>query len=100
MKFEPTALAALKRVTGVFAVRPIVRNQPLSLREGRNGPQLVQADGERVHVVAVADDKPSLLSFAAINGFPVRNYTDMVKTTAREVEPTPKAAVPVLDFSL
>jgi hypothetical protein len=28
-------------------------------------------------VVAVSDDRPGLLSFAAINGIPVKNYTDM-----------------------
>lgn len=67
----------LKGVAGVFHVRPIVPNAVLTLRKGRRGHELVQNEGEAVRVVAVSDDKPGLLSFAAINGIPVKNYTDM-----------------------
>lgn len=68
----------LTSVAGVFSVRPILPDKVLTLRKGRrHGHELVQHEGETVHVVAVSDDKPGLLSFAAINGIPVKNYTDM-----------------------
>lgn len=69
----------LKSVAGVFPVHPILPNKVLALRKGRrHGHELVQNEGETARVVAVSDDKPGLLSFAAINGIPVKNYTDMV----------------------
>lgn len=77
MKLQEAALKMLKGVTGVFHVRPIIPNKVLTLRKGRRGLELVQNEGEVVRVVAVSDDKPGLLSFAAINGIPVKNYTDM-----------------------
>lgn len=77
MKLQETAIRMLKRVAGVFHVRPVLPGRVLTLRKGRHGHELVQDDGEAVRVVAVSDDKPGLLSFAAINGMPVKNYTDM-----------------------
>ena len=69
----------LKSVAGVFPVRAILPDKVLTLRKGRRqGHELVQHEGETVRVVAVSDDKPGLLSFAAVNGIPVKNYTDMV----------------------
>ena len=65
----------LKRVAGVFHVRPIIPDRALTLRKGRRGHELIQNDGEAMRVVAVSDDRPGLLSFAAINGIPVKNYT-------------------------
>ncbi len=79
MKLQETALRMLKSVAGVFPVRPILPDKVLTLRKSRRqGHELVQHEGEIVRVVAVSDDKPGLLSFAAINGIPVKNYTDMV----------------------
>jgi len=67
----------LKTVAGVFPVRPILPKKVLTLRKSRRrGHELVQQEGETVQVVAISDDKPGLLSFAAINGIPVKNYTD------------------------
>jgi hypothetical protein len=86
MKLQETTLATLKSVAGVYAVRPIIRGKALALRQGRDGHELAQDDGQAVRVVAVSDIKPSLLSFAAINGIPVKNYTDMAVT-----RPKPKA---------
>jgi hypothetical protein len=77
MKLQETMLTVLKSVAGVYAVRPIIRGKALALRQGRNGHELAQDEGQTVRVVAVSDVKPSLLSFAAINGIPVKNYTDM-----------------------
>lgn len=77
MKLQATALKMLKGVTGVFHVRPILPNTVLTLRKGRHGHELIQNEGEAARVVAVSDDKPGLLSFAAINGIPVKNYTDI-----------------------
>lgn len=68
----------LKSVAGVFPVRPIIANKALTLRKGRrHGHELIQNEGDIVRVIAVSDDKPGLLSFAALNGIPVKNYTDM-----------------------
>ena len=79
MKLQAAALRMLKSVAGVFPVRPILPDKVLTLRKGRrHGHELVQHENETVRVVAVSDDKPGLLSFAAINGIPVKNYTDMV----------------------
>ena len=87
----------LKSVAGVFHVRPIIPDRMLTLRKGRRGHELVQNEGEVVRVVAVSDDKSGLLSFAAINGIPVKNYTDMA--VARP-EPTNKDAAQVPELSL
>ena len=59
----------LKRVAGVFHVRPIIPDGVLTLRKGRRGHELVQNDGEAMRVVAVSDDKPGLLSFAPSTGY-------------------------------
>ena len=42
----------LKRVAGVFHVRPIIPDRALSLRKGRRGHELIQNDGEAMRVVA------------------------------------------------
>jgi hypothetical protein len=47
-------------------------------------------------VVAVSDLKPSLLSFAAINGIPVKNYTDMGVPKPRALSAPKPAEVPEL----
>jgi len=79
MKLQETALRMLRSVAGVFPVRPILPDKVLTLRKGRrHGHELVQHEGATVQVVAIGDDKPGLLSFAAINGIPVKNYTDMI----------------------
>ncbi|MBK7091850.1 MAG: hypothetical protein IPH59_09025 [bacterium] len=45
----------------------------------------------------VSDDKPGLLSFAAINGIPVKNYTDMA---VPKPETTNKDAAQVPELSM
>lgn len=97
MKLKETTLRMLKGVAGVFHVRPIIGNKVLTLRQGRRGHELVQDDGQAVRVVAVSDAKPGLLSFAAINGIPVKNYTDMA---VPKPETTNKDAVPVPELSM
>lgn len=77
MKLQAATLTLLKSVAGVFQVRPIMPNKVLVLRQGRRGHELAQDEGDVVRVVAVSDAKPGLLSFAALNGIPVKNYTDM-----------------------
>jgi hypothetical protein len=46
--------------------------------------------------VAVSDVKPSLLSFAAINGIPVKNYTDMAVPKPKAPSAPKPAEVPEL----
>lgn len=96
MKLQEATLKTLKRVAGVFAVRPIIRGKALTLRQGRDGHELAQDEGQTVRVVAVSDVKPSLLSFAAINGIPVKNYTDMAAPKPRVSSPPKPAEVPEL----
>jgi hypothetical protein len=91
VKLQEATLKALKSVTGVYAVRPIIRNKALILRPGRDGHELAQDEGEVMRVVAVSDLKPSLLSFAAINGIRVKNYTDMAAPKPR-MPSVPKSA--------
>jgi hypothetical protein len=93
MKLQEATLKALKLVAGVYAVRPIIRGRALTLRRGRrgrDGHELAQNEGQTVRVVAVSDVKPSLLSFATINGIPVKNYTDI----AALKPPAPSALKP------
>ena len=97
MKLQETTLRMLKRVAGVFHVRPIIRDRALTLRKGRRGHELIQNDGEAMRVVAVSDDRPGLLSFAAINGIPVKNYTDMA---APKPEPNGKLVPEVPELSM
>ena len=94
MKLQEATLKTLKTVAGVYAVRPIIRNKALILRGGRDGHELAQDEGEAIRVVAVSDMKPSLLSFAAINGIPVKNYTDMAAPTPRpaQIPPVPRTS--------
>ena len=87
----------LKRVAGVFHVRPIIPDRALTLRKGRRGHELIQNDGEAMRVVAVSDDRPGLLSFAAINGIPVKNYTDMAVSKS---EPNGKVVPGVPELSM
>jgi hypothetical protein len=70
--------------------------QGVALRQGRDGHELAQDEGQAVRVVAVSDAKPSLLSFAAINGIPVKNYTDMAAPKARVPSAPKPAEVPEL----
>jgi len=97
MKLQETALKMLKGVAGVFHVRPIIPDKMLRLRKGRRGHELVQDEGEAVRVIAVSDEKPGLLSFAAINGIPVKNYTDMAapkpETTQKDVAQVPELSM-------
>ncbi|MBE0541687.1 MAG: hypothetical protein IH623_09915 [Verrucomicrobia bacterium] len=97
MKLQETALRMLKSVAGVFHVRPIIPDRALTLRKGRRGHELIQNEGEAVRVVAVGDDKPGLLSFAALNGIPVKNYTDMA---VPKPETTNKDAAQVPELSM
>jgi len=97
MKLQETTLRMLKRVAGVFHVRPIIPDRALTLRKGRRGHELIQNDGEAMRVVAVSDDRPGLLSFAAINGIPVKNYTDMA---APKPEPNGKLVSEVPELSM
>jgi hypothetical protein len=46
--------------------------------------------------VAVSDVKPSLLSFAAINGIPVKNYTDMAVPKPKVPSAPKPAEIPEL----
>lgn len=96
MKLQETMLTVLKSVAGVYAVRPIIRGKALSLRQGRDGHELAQDEGQAVRVVAVSDAKPSLLSFAAINGIPVKNYTDMAVPKPKAPSAPKPAEVPEL----
>jgi hypothetical protein len=67
----PKSPGQLKPVAGVFGTGTILPEEQLALRNGRRGHELIQ--GERV--VAFSEFKPQLLSFAAINGLAVRDYT-------------------------
>jgi hypothetical protein len=96
MKLQETMLTVLKSVAGVYAVRPIIRGKALALRQGRDGHELAQDEGQAVRVVAVSDIKPSLLSFAAINGIPVKNYTDMAVPKPKAPSAPKPAEVPEL----
>jgi hypothetical protein len=96
VKLQETTLKTLKYVAGVYAVRPIIRGKALALRQGRDGHELAQDEGQAVRVVAVSDAKPSLLSFAAINGIPVKNYTDMAALKPRVPSAPKPAEVPEL----
>ena len=96
MKLQETMLTVLKSVAGVYAVRPIIRGKALALRQGRDGHELAQDEGQAVRVVAVSDVKPSLLSFAAINGIPVKNYTDMAVPKPKAPSAPKPAEVPEL----
>lgn len=97
MKLQETTLRMLKRVAGVFHVRPIIPDRALTLRKGRRGHELIQNDSEAMRVVAVSDDRPGLLSFAAINGIPVKNYTDMAVS---KPEPNGKVIPGVPELSM
>jgi len=68
----------------------------LALRQGRDGHELAQDEGQAVRVVAVSDVKPSLLSFAAINGIPVKNYTDMAVPKPKAPSAPKPAEIPEL----
>lgn len=96
MKLQETMLTVLKSVAGVYAVRPIIHGKALALRQGRDGHELAQDEGQAVRVVAVSDVKPSLLSFAAINGIPVKNYTDMAVPKPKAPSAPKPAEVPEL----
>jgi hypothetical protein len=96
VKLQETTLKTLKYVARVYAVRPIIRGKALALRQGRDGHELAQDEGQAVRVVAVSDAKPSLLSFAAINGIPIKNYTDMAAPKPRVPSAPKPAEVPVL----
>jgi len=96
VKLQETTLKTLKYVAGVYAVRPIIRGKALALRQGRDGHELAQDEGQTVRVVAVSDAKPSLLSFAAINAIPVKNYTDMAVPKPRVPSAPKPAEVPEL----
>ena len=55
MKLQETTLKTLKYVARVYAVRPIIRGKALALRQGRDGHELAQDEGQAVRVVAVSD---------------------------------------------
>lgn len=63
-----------KHVDGVITVGPILPNEPLELKRSRHGkPALSQ----KHRIVAISDYKPTLLSFATINGLAVVNYNEL-----------------------
>jgi hypothetical protein len=47
----------------------------------------------------VSDDKPGLLSFAAINGIPVKNYTD-IAVSKSEPKVSGKAVPQISELSM
>ncbi len=98
MKLQEAALKTLKRVAGVYAVRPIIRGKALTLRQGRNGHELAQDEGEIVRIVAVSDAKASLLSFAAVNEIPVKNYADVAAPKPRVPSVPKPGEVPELSM--
>jgi len=80
MKLQMLPLDSLRAVAGVFGVNPVIRGEPLELSQNRRGsPELVQFG----RIVAVGDQRPQLLAFAALNDLTVRNYSD----TAVQREP-------------
>ena len=84
MKLQETMLTVLKSVAGVYAVRPIIRGKALALRQGRDGHELAQDEGQAVRVVAVSDIKPSLLCLRRSTGFRSR-----ITPTWRSQNPKP-----------
>jgi len=73
MKLSTIAVDQMNTVPGVFGISPIIRGKPLELGKSRRGARELTQDGR---IVAISDTKPQLLSFAAINGLAVTNYTE------------------------
>lgn len=75
MKLQYTPIGHLTAVAGVFGTGPVIKGEPVEINHRRKGGQeLLQAG----RPIALSDSQPQLLSFAAINGLKVRNYTEVM----------------------
>lgn len=107
MRIQEIPLGNFHTVAGVFGVKPIIQGSPASVRRGRRAMELIQREGDNIRVVAVSDDKAQLLSFAALNGLAIANYTNFLHyeptrpdNGSRSHTPTPEIPVHEIPFEL
>ena len=73
MKLQAIPAGELNPVAGVFGTSPVIRGETVQIGHNHRGvPGLVQEG----RIIAISDQQPQLLCFAALNGLPVKDYTE------------------------